>query len=140
MSDDTPSVAGLPLEPSGPPEWYVLPPGFAYVDDFAFPDAGTVGVSLLRGLATGRLFVEIQHGERGEHFLRIPLDLEPTLRSFGEIAAAGQPDGHLRPRTSSPREMAEGAAARRLLPSWTDTPEEMRAWAAARGVELEAGR
>jgi hypothetical protein len=84
--DDAPRYAGLPLEEFYQPDWYRAPEGCEFVDDFDLPDSGTFSMVLIREKSTGRLALDIWHGEEWEHRLRLPLDVPVDVPSFGVLA------------------------------------------------------
>ncbi|MEU8275696.1 hypothetical protein ACFYOK_10855 [Microbispora bryophytorum] len=88
MSDHMPRYAGLPLEEYERPAWYTPPEGCEFVDDFDFPDSGTFSMALIREQSTGRLALDIWHGDEWQHRLRLPLDVPADVTSFGVLAKA----------------------------------------------------
>ncbi len=85
---DEPRFAGLPLEEYEQPDWYTPPEGCEFVDDFDFPDSGTFSMALVREVATGRLLLDIWHGDQWQHRLRLPLAVPAGAPSFGALAKA----------------------------------------------------
>ncbi|MGJ6968775.1 hypothetical protein ACSDR0_43410 [Streptosporangium sp. G11] len=59
--------------------------GVSYLDEFPFEDSGLLSVWLVRDPG-GRLMVEIQHGEHGERFHRVPIATDATVASFQDMA------------------------------------------------------
>lgn len=65
------------------------PDDFEHLDGLVFDDDCTFSISLVRHAVTGRVFVEILHGEKwGDRYALAPLDVDPAAVGSWDALAA----------------------------------------------------